>query len=410
MLIIMINSFIHLGVSPHYFFNSRLSAQFQQVFAHFAEAGPATRLYLLKTKHVGRALDILFHGSQGNPQKPQLTEKFRGSSLESVPMFFVDKDLYIHSNLEKNEFKMSPLEKKTILSDATSQHMFLVYTVSKLARSCQFAKDAPPSQFANDELNFKLDDDEIGMIISHERDQFWDLCDSKLVRNAVADMFAHISFENKDFSLQYISTLIAGLQRVSFDSMRLFERPLIRMLLIADQYQMERVKKIFGSLYEVMKITMNCYKDMDSLIELAYKMLQKSAAAVDYCQKQPNFMRLVEQWCKENPHIPLNQQKMKVFRQGLISYSSLKNNMINQATIDKMKEYTMGRTQRMQQLIAKDVVLATEAAVDSDDDMYHHAYAVKERVDFLDAQNNPQTGTVEIVLDEMIHCVSEVTQ
>ena len=139
-------------------------------------------------------------------------------------------------------------------------------------------------------------------------------------------------------------------------------------------------------------------------------MLQKSAAAVDYCQKQPNFMRLVEQWCKENPHIPLNQQKMKVFRQGLISYSSLKNNMINQATIDKMKEYTMGRTQRMQQLIAKDVVLATEAAVDSDDDMYHHAYAVKERVDFLDAQNNPQTGTVEIVLDEMIHCVSEVTQ
>lgn len=126
-------------------------------------------------------------------------------------MFSIEKDLYIHSNLEKNDFKMSAMDKKIILNDATTPHQFLVYTVSKLARSCVFAKDSAPSQFSNDNLNFKLDDDEIGMIINHEKDQFWDLCDQKIVRNAVADMFAHISFENKDFSLQYIQTLITGL-------------------------------------------------------------------------------------------------------------------------------------------------------------------------------------------------------
>lgn len=46
---------------------------------------------------------------------------------------------------------------------------------------------------------------------------------------------------------------------------------------------MERTKKIFGSLYELMKITLSCYKDMDSLIEIAYKMLQRSDTAVEYC-------------------------------------------------------------------------------------------------------------------------------
>lgn len=60
--------------------------------------------------------------------------------------------------------------------------------------------------------------------------------------------------------------------------------------------------------------------------------------------------------------------------------------MINQTTIDKMKEYTMNRTLRMQQLVSKDTP-TSESMADSDDDMYHHQYTLKERVDFYDSQN-----------------------
>jgi len=39
------------------------------------------------------------------------------------------------------------------------------------------------------------------MIIDHENNQIWEVCGHKVTRNAIADMYAHISFENKEFSL-----------------------------------------------------------------------------------------------------------------------------------------------------------------------------------------------------------------
>lgn len=52
--------------------------------------------------------------------------------------------------------------------------MFLLFTVSKLSRSCIFVKDSAPSNLANDNLNFMLDDDELAMIINHENSKLWD--------------------------------------------------------------------------------------------------------------------------------------------------------------------------------------------------------------------------------------------
>ena len=63
-----------------------------------------------------------------------------------------------------------------------------------------------------------------------------------------------------------------------------------------------------------MKLTVGYYKEMDQMIEIVYKMLQKSTAAVEYLTKNPTLIRYIEQWCKEQPHIPLNQSKMKVFK------------------------------------------------------------------------------------------------
>ena len=79
----MINSFIHMNVSPHYFRSQGLTAQFYQVFSYFSDLGEQARHFLLKCKTVGRLLDLFFYPDiSGNKQAPQISEKFRNSSLE----------------------------------------------------------------------------------------------------------------------------------------------------------------------------------------------------------------------------------------------------------------------------------------------------------------------------------------
>jgi hypothetical protein len=72
------------------------------------------------------------------------------------------------SNLEKQDTKISPSERKAVLMEAVPYQMFLLYTVSKLSRSCIYVKDVTSNPLANDKLNFNLDNDEVTMIINHE--------------------------------------------------------------------------------------------------------------------------------------------------------------------------------------------------------------------------------------------------
>ena len=59
------------------------------------------------------------------------------------------------------------------------------------------------NQYANDELNHTLDDDELSMLcVLHEQSAImWDLCEHKVVRNAIAEMYCNMAWENKEFSL-----------------------------------------------------------------------------------------------------------------------------------------------------------------------------------------------------------------
>ena len=63
-----------------------------------------------------------------------------------------------------------------------------------------FVKSENKSPLSNDELNFVLEQDEMTMLIEHENENWWQNCQNKLPRNAIANMYAHISFENKEFS------------------------------------------------------------------------------------------------------------------------------------------------------------------------------------------------------------------
>jgi hypothetical protein len=121
--------------------------------------------------------------------------------------------------------------------------MFLLYTVSVLSRSCSFVNEVAVNLLANDKLCFKLDDEELSMIINYEAPLIWKYCDKKLTRNSVAKMYAHISFNNKNFSLGLIVYLLIGLQKSFFLEMKYYERALVSLLMIKDDYQEDRAKK-----------------------------------------------------------------------------------------------------------------------------------------------------------------------
>lgn len=62
---------------------------------------------------------------------------------------------------------------------------------------------------------------------------------------------------------------------------------------------------------------------------------------------------------------------------------------------------------KLNKLIQKELP-TVENTYDSDDDMYHHKFQEKERIDFADSSENQwHTGYIEIALDEMVKCVSE---
>jgi hypothetical protein len=227
-LVMFINAFIHLGMSPHYFKNSILCGQFYQVFAHFAELGERARIYLLKVKCMGRFLDIFMHGEISTPKNPNasLGELYRNQCLGTVPLLQVGKELYLESNLEKNDIFISLNEKKQTQSNATNPHIFLVYTVSILSRSCLFVKSSVANPYAwEGGANFILDREEMGLISNHRHPQWW--VPHRLSRNAVATMFAHISFDNKEFSLQMLATVLDGLGNEPFERMKIYERALV---------------------------------------------------------------------------------------------------------------------------------------------------------------------------------------
>jgi hypothetical protein len=50
------------------------------------------------------------------------------------------------------------------------------------------------------------------------------------VRNAVAEMFAHICYENKDFSQKYIKDIFKLINASDFMVVKKCERPLLRCL------------------------------------------------------------------------------------------------------------------------------------------------------------------------------------
>ena len=163
-----------MQISFHNLRNYWALGQFYMVLSHFAELGSSARLYLLKNKTIGRLLDVFFNWDLSRPSP--LSTKFRNESLAKIPLFVFDKTLYIESNLQKADVRISEIERKNSISTATPCFMFLLYTVSTLARSCLFVKSPNKSPLANDEIGFVLDQDELTMLSDHLNENWWLNC------------------------------------------------------------------------------------------------------------------------------------------------------------------------------------------------------------------------------------------
>jgi len=74
---------------------------------------------------------------------------------------------------------------------------------------------------------------ELDILINQASNRIWWSSASTeypFVRNAVAEMFAHICYENKDFSQKYIKDIFKLINASDFMVVKKCERPLLRCL------------------------------------------------------------------------------------------------------------------------------------------------------------------------------------
>ena len=57
-----------------------------------------------------------------------------------------------------------------------------------------------------------------------------ELCEYRVARSHVADMLAHLAWENRDFSLRVVDQLLTLVNEADFNKLKRYGRPLVRLL------------------------------------------------------------------------------------------------------------------------------------------------------------------------------------
>ena len=110
--------------------------------------------------------------------------------------------------------KVSEKEKRQNAQNAQPPNLFIIATISSLVRSCSFLSQSQPNgakpqphsngplfngMVYNNQEGHKLDKDEVDLIINFIAHRVWwktQTQEYKVVRNAIATMWAHIAFDN----------------------------------------------------------------------------------------------------------------------------------------------------------------------------------------------------------------------
>ena len=173
------------------------------------------------------------------------------------------------------------------------------------------------------------------------------------MRNSVARLFAHIAFNNLQFSHAYIEEIFKIINSDNFIVVKKYERPLLLLVQIEDPYQKERISRVLNNLYEVFRKNTMFWKFCDQLIELTLKLAMRCPTFAFEMSKSKNLFRMIEQMTKENPSFPYNQQRMKIFRDGFINWQHLNNkkSIVNQTRVEQISNYSRQRLERLSQSI-----------------------------------------------------------
>lgn len=134
-------------------------AQYHQVLARFAQLGPEARLYLLKAKMIGRALDFFY-----DRQSP-FNEKFRDlSTIQCVEKQVPDMGLpvpYEKKNMTYLEQILAKRREKALL-EALPNYNFLIEMLGRLSQCINIRSNADgapeePSPYMADTHNWVVD-------------------------------------------------------------------------------------------------------------------------------------------------------------------------------------------------------------------------------------------------------------
>mmetsp|Transcript_8863 Transcript_8863/g.8252 ORF Transcript_8863/g.8252 Transcript_8863/m.8252 type:complete len:105 (+) Transcript_8863:6642-6956(+) len=100
----------------------------------------------------------------------QTSTNFRDEYMKKIPLFVIDKQLYIETNIKKDKVELTDSDRKFIINGHKNFNSFIIYTISLLSRSCLFIKGVEKNPFSNDDLNFVPDQDELSLLTSHQNE------------------------------------------------------------------------------------------------------------------------------------------------------------------------------------------------------------------------------------------------
>jgi hypothetical protein len=164
-----------------------------------------------------------------------------------VPIFVLkNKQNFLRAVKVNTDAKIGQKEKREVISTLQPPFTFLVHTISILARSCEYVKHGSmggsvpgrisPFSFGG---SHQLDQDELDMLINELGNRNWLLqqgADYPLFKNSLAQMYAHISFDNQPFTKLYLEYIFGIISSHDFDRVRRFERPLLLLVQLPDDY------------------------------------------------------------------------------------------------------------------------------------------------------------------------------
>ena len=139
--------------------------------------------------------------------------------------------------------------------------------------------------------------------------------------------------------------MFKAISAANFMVVKKYERPLLTLIKLRDAYQKQRINIVLNNLYDVFRKSTQYWKFCDQLIELTYKLTLRNRMFAQELSKNQNLYRMIEQITRENPSFPYNQQRIKIFREGVINWQHMnkKNNLVNQTRVDHITRYSKQR-------------------------------------------------------------------